>query len=127
MTEKKYVTWHDVDRFVYNVTYEYPNITGVYGLPRGGLTLAVMISHRLDVPMLASPCKGCLIVDDICDSGESLLHFVNNSSDPDASNDYIIATMYYKENKLNIVPDYYQYEKGDKWIVFPWECLSTIN
>lgn len=44
MTEKKYVTWNDVDRFVYNVTAEYPNITGVYGLPRGGLTLAVMIS-----------------------------------------------------------------------------------
>lgn len=127
MTEKIHVTWHDVDKFVYNVTAEYPNITGVYGLPRGGLTLAVMISHRLGVPMLASPCKGCLIVDDICDSGESLLHYVNNSSDPDARNDYIIATMYYKENKLNIVPDYYQHEKGDKWIVFPWECLSTIN
>lgn len=94
----KYITWNDVDKFVETISAKYRNkINGVYGLPRGGLTLAVMISHVMDIPMLASPCKGCLIVDDICDSGESLLHYVNNSSNPDEAYQYEIATMVYKK------------------------------
>ena len=67
---KKYITWNDVDKFVETISTKYKNkINGVYGLPRGGLTLAVMISNVMDIPMLASPCKGCLIVDDICSAG----------------------------------------------------------
>ena len=125
---KKYITWNAVDKFVETISTKYKNkINGVYGLPRGGLTLAVMISNVMDIPMLASPCKGCLIVDDICDSGESLLHFVNNSSNPDEAHQYEIVTMVYKKNKLNVVPDYYEIEKLDNWIVFPWEHLSTID
>lgn len=125
---KKYITWNDVDKFVETISTKYKNkINGVYGLPRGGLTLAVMISYVMGIPMLASPCKGCLIVDDICDSGESLLHYVNNSSNPDEAHQYEIVTMVYKKNKLNVVPDYYEIEKLDDWIVFPWEHLSTID
>ncbi len=119
---KEYVTWDNVDEFVNGVVKECQgeNITGVYGLPRGGLVFAVMISHRLHVPMLNSPCEGCLIVDDICDSGESLLHYVQNSSAFDKPL-YRIATMYYKENKLGVEPDMWALKKEDKWIVFPWE------
>ena len=121
---KVYVSWNQVEDFVRDIEYKQKNgeynFTGVYGLPRGGLVLAVMISHKLNIPMLMSPCPGCIIVDDICDTGESLLHYVKNSSG-DKVQDYTIATMYYKENILGIVPDIYSYVKDNEWIVFPWE------
>lgn len=123
IANKTYVTWGQVEAFVHDICNKYKdsNLKGVYGLPRGGLIFAVMISHKLHIPMLASPCKGCLIVDDICDSGESLVHYRKNSSGHEDL-EYNIATMYYKENKLGIVPDCYFETKEDKWIVFPWEA-----
>ena len=71
---KVYVSWNAIEKFVQNVVNQYKDkdITGVYGLPRGGLVLAVMVSHRLGVPMLMSPCEGCIIIDDICDTAGSL-------------------------------------------------------
>ena len=127
MPEKEYVTWQDVETFINSVAEDVDtHITGVYGLPRGGLVLAVMFSHKLGVPMLMSPAPGCLIVDDICDSGESLLHYVKNTSGlPLELKSYRVATMYYKPNRLEIKPDIYSKLKGDKWIVFPWEMEET--
>lgn len=123
MPEKEYVTWEQVEEFVNEVAKDVDTpITGVYGLPRGGLVMAVMLSHKLNVPMLMSPAEGCIIIDDICDSGESLLHYVKNTSGiPAEYKAYKIATMYYKENELGIIPDFWDKRKDDKWIVFPWE------
>lgn len=120
---KRFVSWLQVTKFVKEVVEEYSdkNITGVYGLPRGGLVFAVMLSHRLNIPMLQSPVSGCLIVDDICDTGESLLHYVKNSSGEEDKPDSHIVTMYYKENELGIVPEMWAYNKEKDWIVFPWE------
>ena len=120
--EKEYISWEQINDFVLNdiaSKHKETPFTGVFGIPRGGLCLAVMISHALDIPMLMSPCKGCLIVDDICDSGESLVHYYKNSSGEKL--DYTIATLYYKENRLGVVPDIYKYIKTDKWISFAWE------
>lgn len=117
------ITWYNVEKFINNVSIRFSksNISGVYGLPRGGLILAVMLSHKMHIPMLMAPCKDCIIIDDICDSGESLIHYVNNSSGNEIFK-YHIATMFYKPNKLNIKPEYYEYYKKDEdWIVFPWE------
>ena len=115
------LSWNDVEQYIekLQIKYEDQNISGVYGVPRGVLVLAVIISHRLQIPLLTAPTKDCLIVDDICDSGESLLHYVKNSS---AVNKplYHISTMIYKENNL-VIPEYYWGLKEDKWIVFPWE------
>ena len=120
---KEYVTWDEVRDFIYGKVAPMhldEAFTGVYGLPRGGLCLAVMISHALNIPMLAAPASGCLIVDDICDSGESLVHYYKNSSGE--RQNYRIATLYYKENALGVVPDLYDFVKRDNWVVFPWEC-----
>lgn len=118
---KQYISWNKVENYIDEIQDFYKDIelTGVYGLPRGGLVLAVMISHRLNIPMLLSPIQGCLIVDDICDSGESLLHYAQNSSAFDKPL-YHITTMMYKENNL-VKPEFYFMKKKDKWIVFPWE------
>lgn len=128
---KVYVSWDAVENFVDIVDNfirnEHPSCTGVYGIPRGGLVFAVMISHKLSIPMLMSPTPGCLIVDDICDSGESLLHYVKNSSSPDKPK-YITATMFYKDNRLGIKPDIYWRTKGEDWVIFPHESsLKTAQ
>ena len=98
------------------------NLPGVYGLPRGGLVLAVMISHALNIPLLMAPVEGCLIVDDICDSGESLLHYIKDSSNSKQKK-YNIATVYCKKDAM-VKPDFYLYTKRDNtWIIFPWEVI----
>jgi len=127
MIKKEYVTWKAVDQFIDKLVEKYEGVIlrGVYGLPRGGLIFAVMISHRLHIPMLSAPCPDCLIVDDICDTGESLLHYIKDSSALDKPR-WNIATMYYKENALGIKPDFYMFDKEDKWVVFPWEDIKEV-
>lgn len=122
MFVKECVTWQMVEEFISKVIKEYEGVklSGVYGLPRGGLIFAVMLSNRLHIPMLSAPCQDCLIVDDICDTGESLLHYMKNSSSPDKPQWYTV-TMYYKDNELGVKPNFYMHNKEDKWIVFPWE------
>lgn len=119
--KKVNLSWGMVEAYVDHVAKVYTDFkfTGVYGFPRGGLVLAVMISHRMGIPLLMSPSKGCLIVDDICDSGETLLHYMKNSSAVDKP-DHMTTTMIYKKNDL-VTPDYYWGIKEDDWIVFPWE------
>ena len=59
----KRVSWKTIESFVDEIAilHEKEKFTGVYGLPRGGLVLAVMISNKLNIPMLMAPCQGCLI------------------------------------------------------------------
>ena len=122
MPEKRFVTWAEVENFIDEVAeaYKGQNIKGVYGIPRGGLVLAVMLSHKMRVPLLGAACDNCIICDDICDSGETLLHYYLNSSG-DGRPRYHIATMFYKQNKLGVEPEFHKEEKDDAWIVFPWE------
>lgn len=121
MIEKCYMTWSNIESFcevlVDRVKMEKRKFSGVYGLPRGGLIPAVIISHKLNIPLLLAPTNECLIVDDIADSGRSLIHFTENDTQ---FNKYYIATIFYHERSI-VKPDFYMYDKEDKWIVFPWE------
>jgi len=111
------ITWEDVDDFVDNVTIKYATRQpkGVYGIPRGGAVLAVMISHALGVPYLGAPCDGCMVVDDISDSGITLEHYRKKG--------YEIVTMFCHPS-TKVIPDFYGRLKSDEWIVFPWERSS---
>lgn len=119
--QKIIVTWQDVsdyiDALVKDIKKKRCKFVGVFGLPRGGLIIATLLSYRLDIPLLMHAAKGCLIVDDIADSGRTLSHYRENDTQ---FNRYFITTMYYKE-RSEVVPDFYFKEKGDAWIVFPWE------
>lgn len=119
--EKVYVSWKDLEEFIDSLIEEMNKQnfkpTGVYGIPRGGLIPATLISYKLDIPLLMNASKGCLIIDDIADSGRTLLHFTENDTQ---FNKYFIATMYYHQRSI-VKPNYYKFEKNNKWIVFPWE------
>lgn len=107
------VTWGMVETFVDDVAQacrQHP-FTGVYGFPRGGLPLAVWVSHKAKLPLLLSPYEGALLVDDIADTGSTLARYKDS---------HFIATMFYHRQSM-VVPNLWLYEKHDKWIVFPWE------
>lgn len=115
------VAWEQIDQFVRRVAdiAKHRSFTGVYGPARGGLPLAVWVSHRAGLPLLAAPAKGCLIVDDIADTGETLAKYAGLSGHAGAER-HFIATVFYKRT-CSFEPDLWLFEKGAEWIVFPWE------
>ncbi len=77
-----YLTWNDytyalsimIDKI--KDSYMRRNPSGVYGIPRGGLPLAVSLSNLLKLPMLMCPAPNCLIVDDILDRGRQSMPLI---------------------------------------------------
>ena len=103
-------------------TGKYANIAGI---PRGGLIPAVMLSHKMNLPVIPieSATDSTIIIDDICDTGNTL-----------ASNQYItmdgepridVATLFLRKRSLH-TPTYHAQELyGDEWLVFPYETTPV--
>ena len=51
----------------------------IYAIPRGGYMLALFLSHIFDKPIVTEPTENSLVVDDICDTGETLLKYTDYS------------------------------------------------
>lgn len=121
MENKVFVTWKEIENYIDKVIEDLNNKgikpSGVYGIPRGGLIFAVLLSYKMDIPLLNAPFNGCVVIDDIADSGRTLLHYTKNDTQ---FNKYYITTMYYHNRSL-VQPDFYLYEKKDKRIVYPYE------
>lgn len=128
---KEHRSWEDIDKIANQLENNIRqkntnNIKAITGLPRGGLVLAVLLSHRLGIPYLGISTvmvdysikpKDVLVVDDICDSGITLKPFVDKG--------YTTVTIDLKVGAI-IVPDYYvNVIEKEKWIVYPWERNST--
>ena len=80
---KTYVAWKEYDDYIDKICdwvdqlqrYQGLELGAVYGLPRGGLPIAVSLSHRLNLPLLMDyydrkivTDKQILVVDDIADT-----------------------------------------------------------
>ena len=111
---KLYLSWDDIETLVNqlceNIDLSQIPITSVTGLERGGLIPAVMISHKLNIPYVYSIDSTTLVIDDICDTGETL----NNLITP------LTAVLHYKPTAKH-KPTFFAQEVGDEWIVYPWE------
>ena len=114
-----YFSWNDFDKSVEYISKKckFLQFSGIYGVPRGGLCLAVALSHKLKVNLIKKPTKNCLIVDDIYETGITL----NNYRDIEGAVFFVLVS---KEkptwwNSANL------YSKED-WIVFPWENAKNI-
>ena len=127
MINKVYITWEGYDSYIDSITNWVKtsdlNLGAVYGLPRGGLPIAVSLSHRLHLPLLMDyydrkivTDKKILVVDDIADTGHTLKDFENKHN--------IICTFHYHEQSI-IEPDYWIHKKDDDWIVYPWELNNS--
>ena len=121
MNQKVFVSWEDIDKYLDGVVEDVKKRglppSGVYGVPRGGLIFATMLSYKMDIPLLLNAAKDCIIIDDIADSGRTLMHFTKNDTQ---FHKFYITTMYYHERSM-VKPDYYMFEKKDNWIVYPYE------
>jgi len=115
---KVFVYWDDisvlVDELCNTITSSGVQIKSITGIERGGLIPAVMISHKLNIPYTTKINKDTLVVDDICDSGETLKNIVAGYT----------ATLHYKKT-ASFTPDFYSKEVGDEWIVYPWERTDS--
>lgn len=54
--------------------------TAVYGIPRGGYYPAIQLSNILGIPVVTSPISGVLVVDDIMDSGATLMPYTQDKA-----------------------------------------------
>jgi hypoxanthine phosphoribosyltransferase len=111
---KTYLSWDDINILVEDlcntIASSEVQIKSITGIERGGLIPAVMISHKLSIPYVTKINKDTLVVDDICDTGETLKNMVAGYT----------ATLHYKPTAA-YTPDFYAKQVGKEWLVYPWE------
>jgi len=147
-------SWDQIYEFLLNLTDRVqrngfkPDV--IVGVSRGGWPPARVMSDLLGNPRLANVTaefyvgvaetkgkpiitqpvsisvegKKVLVVDDVADTGESLL-LVRAYLEEQGATEVKIATVYYKPWSV-LVPDYYEKETS-AWIIFPWERKETVK
>ena len=114
--KKVFINWQEFDQCVEILTRQIKKsrlkFDGIYGIPRGGLPLAICLSHNLNLPILLYPTNKTLVADDISDTGTTLYHIKHKKIATLATTNWTITK-----------PDWFVFHKDSKkkWIVFPWE------
>ena len=114
----KYFTWNEFDKGVDYIANKCKKLklSGIYGVPRGGLCLAVALSHKLNIQLIEKPLKSCLIVDDVYETGITL----NNFKNIEGVNFFVLVS-----KKKPIWWNAVNLSLKEEWIVFPWENLEN--
>ena len=112
----RYFSWSEFDKSVDHIANQckFWELSGVYGVPRGGLCLAVALSHKLNIKLIEKPSKNSLIVDDVYESGLTLTPF----KDIEGAMFFVLFS--------KIKPTWWNtvfISKKNQWIVFPWEDI----
>ena len=115
-----YFSWNEFDKSVDQIANEckFLKFSGIYGVPRGGLCLAVALSHKLKINLISEPMKNSLIVDDIYETGITL----NAFKDIEGATFFVLFSKI-KPTWWNTV----NLSKKREWIVFPWENTKNFN
>lgn len=105
---------------------ETKSIKYIFGVPRGGLVVAVSLSHLLGLPISEElpeePEDKYLIVDDIADNGCTLMQYLDGC---DASLPPFMATLFVKPWS-EVRPCFFA-EVTEDFIVFPWETIKSAK
>ncbi|MBO6978632.1 MAG: phosphoribosyltransferase [Prochlorococcus marinus XMU1428] len=109
-----YFTWSEFDKSVEVIADKcrFKKFSGIYGVPRGGLCLAVALSHKLKIELISKPINNSLIVDDVYETGLTLTTF----KDIEGAVFFVLFS--------KIEPTWWNtvfISKKSQWIVFPWE------
>ena len=125
--KKNFISWNEFNDNVEKLVSKIKDVDYIVGIPRGGLILAVTLSHKLDLKhmtvdhlekledlnFLNYDRKKILIVDDISDSGQTLKYYKKAG--------YTTATLDVRSTTIT-KPDYYvNWIDNADWIVYPWE------
>ena len=110
----RYFTWSEFDKSVDYIANQckYWKLSGIYGVPRGGLCLGVALSHKLNIKLIEKPLKNSLIVDDVFETGITLSNYKNI----EGVNFFVLIS---KKNPTWWHTVNLSHKK--EWIVFPWE------
>ena len=115
-----YFSWSEFDKSVEHIANKCKllEFSGIYGVPRGGLCLAVALSHKLRINLISEPIKNSLIEDDIYETGITL----NTFKDIEGAMFFVLFSKIKPEwwNTVHI-------SKEKEWIVFPWENASNSH
>lgn len=106
------------------------NFNYIYGIPRGGLPLAVMLSHLLNKPLIMNldARHKILLVDDICDSGDTIDTFLKLSK-----NIVKVVCLINLTKRTDIISCRLGYGEDEnftfdkKWVIFPWESRENAK
>jgi hypothetical protein len=116
---KIYLSWDDIERLTnllsVKIKMKHFQINSIMGLPRGGLVPSVILSHKLNLPLVQKISQNTLIVDDICDSGNTFVKIYKKHPT------LRFACLHFKPHTSIFNPSVYSQEVGDDWIVYPWE------
>ena len=111
----KELSWTQFDRCVDTLVERFrdQSFSGIYGVPRGGLCLGVALSHALQRPLQHQPDADSLIVDDVYESGRTLLAL--RSHWPEAT--FVVwiskvTPVWWSAAELSLTSE---------WLLFPWE------
>lgn len=139
---KTYLSYQQIEEYTKNI-YESVNksdVDYIVGLSRGGLLSAVIISNKLNIPMIPLQLstrdfiheeipeyfveqvrgKNILVIDDICDTGTTINHLSKELKD--ICNHIYFGVLLNRVNANDCKLDYIGLNiYTSDWIVYPWE------
>lgn len=148
-TKKRFYTWEEFlpdvyQRIIPQLLPRAKEFSGVLGLPRGGLNMAVIISHQLEIPLVLWGIPDPTIPDDAVAAEKRGAPYQSHMTvyvsswpmDPrilivdeiaDTGHrlfpykNHFIVTLFYHRQSI-VIPNIWLHEKkDDEWIVFPPE------
>lgn len=105
----------DVTRLAAKIRRSNKSYSGIYGIPRGGIPVAMALSQKLKLPVVSHiDDESILIVDDLVDSGMTFKRFSR------FGNDY--ACLHYKNHTPKECMPTYVLDCMDRWVDYWWEA-----
>lgn len=117
-TKTKYhYSWHEFEVDCYELAYQIKSsgskFTTIYGVPRGGVAIAVRLAGLLNLNLVSRPLNlETLIVDDVVDMGGTRLNFAM----------FCFASIHRKPWAA-MEPNFFVHNTED-WICYPWEVKN---
>lgn len=120
------VNWDDFEYYISDLEFQIKKAIGkgmkinnIYGVPRGGLVIAVRLSYLLNIPLITeenSINSNTLIIDDCIDTGQTLASA--------ACGKHKIAVIFYCPD-ASFKPTFFtEIKSNTTYVVFPWEKMK---
>ncbi len=113
--EIRKISWEEFDRLIdrleIKINKSGNKFDGIIGIPRGGLIVAVCLSHRLNLPLVNKISNKILIVDDLSDSGKTLWELASYLKPT--------ATLHLRHTST-FIPRFFVEKIQDELIQYPW-------
>jgi hypoxanthine phosphoribosyltransferase len=146
MQKEKHISWNNFVMGCESIAKSFSDksITTVVGVARGGIIPASIVARHLDADFAIFSAKSynekrerskialgnipdcnrngnILIVDEICDSGNTLSACKDVFKKNYASQKIYTSSIAYKKNSIHVPDFYFNSYSVDEWVIFPWE------